>query len=142
MEYDEIQELVNFVVNKGVSEFALERKDASLKIKRGVDWPAAIPLQPIFGQPVTVPAEAEKETLHVVKSSIVGIFHESPAPGAPPFVRVGDTVRAGQAIGLIESVGLMNEIAADVPGEVVQRFAGNGQPVDYGKPLFEIRACE
>lgn len=144
MDHEEIRELVHFVVNKGVREFALERKDASLKLKRGADSSRSESptLQLIPGQALPIPAAAAEESLHVVKSSIVGIFRESPTPGSPPFVRVGDTVRAGQAIGLIESVGLMNEIEADVPGEVVQRLAGNGQPVDYGKPLFEIRPCK
>ena len=144
MDHEEIRKLVDFVVDKGIREFALESKDASLKLKRVADHSHAnrLLLQPILGQAMTIPAAATEESLYVVKSSMVGIFRESPTPGSPPFVRIGDTVHAGQAIGLIESVGLMNEIEADVPGEVVQQLAWNGQPVDYGKPLFEIRPCK
>jgi acetyl-CoA carboxylase biotin carboxyl carrier protein len=127
MDRDEIREIVNYVVRNDVREFALERKDASLKLKRRADHSCSdgSPLLPFFGQAATAPTGTTK-SLHVVKSSIVGIFHESPTPGSPPFV----------------CVGLMNEIEADVPGEVVQQLAANGQPVDYGRPLFEIRPCE
>jgi acetyl-CoA carboxylase biotin carboxyl carrier protein len=79
------------------------------------------------------------ETLHEVKSPIVGTFYESPSPGAPPFVRVGDTVEVGQALCIVEAMKLMNEIEADVAGEVVKRIATTGQPVEYGQPLFAIR---
>lgn len=141
MDGEEIRELVNFVVNKNVREFALERKDSSLKIKRGTPISPApvIPLPlPIEGT-AQVPKAAAKESLHVVKSSIVGIFHDAPSPGSSPFVKIGDSVHTGQPIGLIQCVGLMNAVEADVPGEIVQQLTGNGQPVDYGKPLFEIR---
>ena len=143
MDRDEIRELVSFIVNKNIHEFALEKKDSSLKIKRGAPK-SAVPLTPpplpIDRTTTPTPNAATGESLHIVKSAIVGIFHDVPTPGSVPFVKIGDTVRAGQALGLIECVGLMNEIEADVSGEVVQQLAGNGQAVDYGRPLFEIRA--
>ena len=84
------------------------------------------------------PAAAE-ETLHTVKSPIVGTFYESPSPGAPAFAKVGDHVEVGQVLCIIEAMKLMNEIEADIAGEVVRRIASSGQPVEYGQPLFEIR---
>jgi acetyl-CoA carboxylase biotin carboxyl carrier protein len=84
-------------------------------------------------------AEDEDKDLYVVKSPIVGTFYESPSPGSPPFVKPGDHVDAGQALCIIEAMKLMNEIEADVAGEIVKRFATNGQPVEYGQPLFGIR---
>ena len=84
------------------------------------------------------PAPAEK--LHVVKSPIVGTFYESPSPGSPPFVKVGDTVEVGQILCIVEAMKLMNEIESDAAGEVVARIASTGQPVEYGQSLFSIRA--
>ena len=75
-----------------------------------------------------------------MKSPIVGTFYESPSPGAPPFVKVGDQVEVGQVLCIVEAMKLMNEIEADVAGEVVKRIAASGQPVEYGQPLFAIRS--
>ena len=77
---------------------------------------------------------------HVVKSPIVGTFYESPSPGSPPFVKVGDTVEVGQVLCIVEAMKLMNEIESDAAGVVVERIAVGGQPVEYGQPLFSIRA--
>ncbi|GAC1366593.1 MAG: hypothetical protein NVSMB3_15280 [Acidobacteriaceae bacterium] len=75
-----------------------------------------------------------------MKSPIVGTFYESPAPGSAPFVKVGDQVEAGQVLCIVEAMKLMNEIEADVAGEIVRRIATPGQPVEYGQPLFAVRA--
>ncbi len=81
----------------------------------------------------------EDATLHVVKSPIVGTFYESPSPGAPAFVKIGDQVENGQILCIIEAMKLMNEIECDAAGEVVKRFVQSGQPVEYGQPLFAVR---
>ena len=80
-----------------------------------------------------------EETLHEVKSPIVGTFYESPSPGASPFVKIGDQVEAGQVLCIVEAMKLMNEVEADMAGEIVQRIAVSGQPVEYGQALFSIR---
>ena len=80
-----------------------------------------------------------EEVLHEVKSPIVGTFYESPSPGAPTFVKVGDQVEVGQVLCIVEAMKLMNEIESDVAGEVVRQIAQSGQPVEYGQPLFGIR---
>ncbi len=85
------------------------------------------------------PTSEPEEKLHEVKSPIVGTFYESPSPGAPPFVKVGDRVEVGQVLCIVEAMKLMNEIESDVAGEVVKRIASSGQPVEYGQPLFAIR---
>jgi len=90
---------------------------------------------------VVVEAAAEGDAgLHYVKSPIVGTFYESPSPGAPPFVKVGDAVTDGQVLCIIEAMKLMNEIESDAAGEVVKLMVSNGQPVEYGQPLFALRA--
>ena len=74
-----------------------------------------------------------------MKSPIVGTFYEAPSPGAPPFVKVGDTVEVGQVLCIVEAMKLLNEIESDVAGEIVKKFANNGQPIEYGQDLFVVR---
>jgi len=85
-------------------------------------------------------AEAGEDAgLHIVKSPIVGTFYESPSPGAPAFVKIGDQVENGQILCIVEAMKLMNEIESDVAGEVVKRLVQSGQPVEYGQALFAVR---
>ena len=85
-------------------------------------------------------AQAADEKLHIVKSPIVGTFYESSSPGAAAFIKIGDQVENGQVLCIVEAMKLMNEIESDVAGEVVKRIAASGQPVEYGQPLFAIKA--
>jgi len=101
--------------------------------------PAAAPIAASAAAPASssAPKPSNGETL--VKSPIVGTFYESSSPGAPPFVRVGETVQAGAVLCIIESMKLMNEIEAEVAGIVMSKLVQNGQPVEYGEALFAIR---
>ena len=74
-----------------------------------------------------------------MKSPIVGTYYESPSPGAEPFLKVGDYVETGQTLCIVEAMKLMNEIESDASGEIIRIFVENGQPVEYGQPLFGIR---
>jgi acetyl-CoA carboxylase biotin carboxyl carrier protein len=157
---DELKELVEFLKANEIAEFDMERDDLKVKIKfagavaaaapaSGLDMaqlsrlmasaPAAAPAAPVAAAPAAPAAPAE-EALHEVKSPIVGTFYESPSPGAPTFVKVGDTVEVGQVLCIVEAMKLMNEIESDIAGEVVRQIAASGQPVEYGQPLFAIRA--
>ena len=90
--------------------------------------------------PATPAAPAvEEEKLHIIKSPIVGTFYESPSPGSSAFVSNGDRIEKGQVICIVEAMKLMNEIEADAAGEIVKRLVSNGQPVEYGQPLFAVR---
>ena len=161
MNQKELKELIDFLVERDISEFELERGDVKVRVKRGLDAHTAVVIpqshpavaspsavSPVTHAPATpaVPtptsAPAAEEDLHTVKSPIVGTFYESPAPGAPPFVKPGDVVRAGQVLCIIEAMKLMNEIESDVSGEVVRRLVPNNQPVEYGQPLFAIRPAK
>jgi acetyl-CoA carboxylase biotin carboxyl carrier protein len=155
MNQKEIKELIELLVEKDIAEFEMERGDVKLHIKRaGADRApqvvavAAPPVTPVVAHPTTVVAEAAKPAsaaaddeanLHIVKSPIVGTFYEAASPGAPAFVAVGDSVKEGQVLCIIEAMKLMNEIEADATGEIVKRFVNNGSPVEYGMPLFGIR---
>ncbi len=82
---------------------------------------------------------ASEADLFIMKSPIVGTYYEAPSPGAPPFVKVGDAVKEGQVLCIIEAMKLMNEIEADVSGVIAKMFVPNGSPVEYGMPLFGIK---
>jgi len=156
MNQKELKELVDFLIERDISEFELERGDVKVRIKRGaiVQVAPAMPHVPVAAtSPVAAHPQhavsaaplpgsagsAADEDLHIVKSPIVGTFYESPSPGAPPFVKPGDNVNAGQVMCIIEAMKLMNEIECDMAGEVVKRLVNNSQPVEYGQPLFAIR---
>lgn len=104
--------------------------------------PLATPA-PAVGDPApatsTAAAATETENLHIIKSPIVGTFYESPSPGSSAFVSNGDRIEKGQVVCIVEAMKLMNEIEADASGEIVKRLVNNGQPVEYGQPLFAIR---
>jgi acetyl-CoA carboxylase biotin carboxyl carrier protein len=85
------------------------------------------------------PETRSTEDLHLVKSPIVGTYYESPSPGTEAFVKVGSHVDLGQTLCIVEAMKLMNEIESDAAGEIVKIFVENGQPVEYGQPLFGIR---
>jgi acetyl-CoA carboxylase biotin carboxyl carrier protein len=97
--------------------------------------PAAAPTA-ITPAPVATAAAADE---HIIKSPIVGTFYAGSSPEAGPFVRAGDKVEAGQTVCIIEAMKLMNEIEADVSGEIARVLVENGQPVEYGEPLFAMR---
>ena len=104
--------------------------------------PAPTPAAAPASAPAAVPADEESPEaagLAVVKSPIVGTFYRSPDPNSPAFVNVGDRIRVGQVLCIIEAMKLMNEIEAEVAGEVLKIHHENGQPVQYGEPLFSIR---
>jgi acetyl-CoA carboxylase biotin carboxyl carrier protein len=156
---DELRELVDFLKANGIAEFDMERTDLKVRIKfAGAAGPSAADVAlaqqllaggggggiPSPHAPAAAPAAAAapaepEEKLHEVKSPIVGTFYESPSPGSPAFVKVGDQVEVGQVLCIVEAMKLMNEIESDVAGEVVKRIAATGQPVEYGQPLFAIR---
>jgi acetyl-CoA carboxylase biotin carboxyl carrier protein len=91
------------------------------------------------GHAPAAPEGRPTEDLHLVKSPIVGTFYGSPSPGADAFVKVGAFVESGQTLCIVEAMKLMNEIESDASGEVIRIFVENGQPVEYGQPLFGIR---
>ena len=99
----------------------------------------AVPTAPATPPSAAVAAPAPEEGLQCVKSPIVGTFYEAPSPGAPPFVKAGDTVELGQVLCIVEAMKLLNEIESDVAGEIVKKLANNGQPIEYGQELFVVR---
>jgi acetyl-CoA carboxylase biotin carboxyl carrier protein len=153
MTLDEIKQLIDFIRERDLSEFELERADFKLRIKSGavvhaVATPVMVAPVPQLAAmpaaapaPVAAPAPADQvgEDLAIVTSPIVGTFYRSSEPGSKPFVEVGDSVRKGQVLCIIEAMKLMNEIDSEHEGEVVSVYVQNGQAVQYGERLFAIR---
>jgi acetyl-CoA carboxylase biotin carboxyl carrier protein len=155
MTLDEIKQLIEFIKGHDLSEFDLEQDGVKIRIKSGSNHhhvvavphlPATLPLvatAPVAQvAPVASDAPAPAEDggeLCIVKSPIVGTFYRSAEPGAKAFVSVGDTVRKGQVLCIIEAMKLMNEIDSEYDGEVTSIYVENGQAVQYGERLLAIK---
>ena len=145
----EIRELIDLVAERGLSGLEIERSGFRLRIEGRrpavIEVPvpaAAAHAAPAAGRPAAPAAEPlpeEDRNVHVITSPIVGTFYRSASPEAEAFVDVGARVDKGQVLCIIEAMKLMNEIESDVDGEVVADLPENGQPVEYGEPLFAIR---
>lgn len=151
MEFNQLLQLVEKVAASGLNEFDYETGD--FKLHLGRKMPKMIPvsgntLETQAGdRMISVPETAviegqEKEPEKMGKavvSPIVGVFYAASSPDAEPFVKVGDTVKAGQVIGIVEAMKLMNEIESDVSGVVTEICVGNGESVEYGQPLIRVQ---
>lgn len=164
MNIKEIKELIEAVSQNGITDLEVERSGVKVRIKKEGQpvVMSSVPVSPAYayptGYPPAVPpaqtspaagvaagptvAAAEEENLYIVRSPIVGTFYRAPNPDAEPFVKVGDTVEAGRVLCIIEAMKLMNEIEAEVSGEVVKIYAENGEPVEFGQALFGIRPAK
>jgi acetyl-CoA carboxylase biotin carboxyl carrier protein len=159
---EDLRQLIEFLKQHGVAEFDVDRGDLKIRLKfnppeggpSGLHELAGLlrssaPAAPAHAAPpahlsthaasaAEKPASAE-EDLHLVKSPIVGTFYSSPSPGAAPFVSPGDHVTKGQVICIVEAMKLMNEIESDAAGEIVRCLVTDGQPIEFGQPLYAIR---
>jgi len=153
-ELGQIEQLLQFMSEHNLEEFEYSRGDLRIRLKKpGSNTPAPIPRPAEIIVPGAVASPAAKEAtearsesdlgsgedLFLVKSPIVGTFYASPSPGAEAFVKIGNHVDAGQTLCIVEAMKLMNEIESEVSGEVLRIFVENGQPVEYGQPLFGVR---
>jgi acetyl-CoA carboxylase biotin carboxyl carrier protein len=162
---DELRELIALLRENGLAELELELESFRVRLRReGVtsspDFSETVPTTgPLVstkpavhqtpsitaGSPVHPGAHAETaasgdQDLHIISSPIVGTFYRSPSPNADPFVKIGSNVESETVVCIIEAMKLMNEIQAEVSGEVAKVYVENGQPVEYGQPLFGIKS--
>ncbi|MGA9670392.1 MAG: acetyl-CoA carboxylase biotin carboxyl carrier protein [Terracidiphilus sp.] len=154
---ENLKQLIDFLKENQVGEFELDRGDTHIRLKfvqsegggasdlarllsgaREASAQVARPA-PAASKAAPEPAADPDAGLHLVKSPIVGTFYGSPSPGASSFVSVGDHVDKGQVICIVEAMKLMNEIESDASGEIVKCLVSNGQPIEFGQPLFAIR---
>ena len=154
MNSDAIKDLLDLIQAHDLAEFELEDGEFKLRVKRGGPhivthvMPAAPVAAPVVAAPAAPtaapaaaagPADDGGAQLAIVKSPIVGTFYRSAEPGAAPFVNVGDSVKKGQVLCIIEAMKLMNEIDSEYEGEITNVYVENGQPVQYGERIFAIR---
>jgi acetyl-CoA carboxylase biotin carboxyl carrier protein len=162
---DELRELIALLRDNGLAELELESADFRVRLRREGAGPSVDPGQaasssstapvsvpntaaatatPSTRAPATTPsgsqAASADQDLHLITSPIVGTFYRSPSPTAEPFVKIGSNVEPKSVVCIIEAMKLMNEIQAEASGEVVKIYVENGQPVEYGQPLFGIRS--
>jgi acetyl-CoA carboxylase biotin carboxyl carrier protein len=163
----QLEQLLFFMSKHGLEEFEYAHGDLRIRLKKAITPPSpsasralpaaseisvpGTPAQIAHAVTETAPAAASEpsssaspasppaDDLHTIKSPIVGTFYASPNPESQPFVKTGDMVEAGQTVCIIEAMKLMNEIEAEISGEVVRILVENGQPVEYGEPLFALR---
>ena len=160
MDFEEIKQILALVKDHELAEFELEHEGFKIRVKKdsgtpmlvAAPVPAAAPVAaagvpaPAAPAPVSTPADAESADqdreveLAVVKSPIVGTFYRGPEPGATFYVEVGDVVRKGQVLCIIEAMKLMNEIESEYDGEIVKAYVDNGQPVQFDERLFAIKS--
>jgi acetyl-CoA carboxylase biotin carboxyl carrier protein len=156
MNLDDIKKILDLVREHDLAEFELEQDGLKVRVRKSGDavalmapttampMPQAIPVQvgpvvPAAATPGAVAAEPSEVDLAIIKSPIVGTFYRSPEPGAPSFVEVGDRVRKGQVLCIIEAMKLMNEIESDTDGEITAAYVENGKPVQFGERLFAVK---
>ena len=145
MDLRKLKKLIDLVQESGISELEVTEGEEKVKIVKGGGAAAVYAAAPpvaaaaATSAPAPAPATLREETPgHVVKSPMVGTFYRSPSPGAKAFVEVGDTVKSGDTICIIEAMKLLNEIECDKDGVVKAILVENGQPVEYGEPLLVI----
>ncbi len=164
--FEQIKELIELVAERGLQGLEIERSGFRLKVDGQASAPHVVyapapaaepvltaapsgppPARPAAtAAPAAAPAPAQPEKAgppagsHIINSPIVGTYYRSPSPDAPPFVEVGSRVKKGQVLCIIEAMKLMNEIESDVDGEILEIYPQNAQPVEFGEPLFAVRA--
>jgi acetyl-CoA carboxylase biotin carboxyl carrier protein len=151
MDIKQIQDLIKFVHKSGVNEVSIEENDFKITIKTNqaptvvtATIPAAAPLAaapaPVAAAPVAAaaPAVSESDNYLTIKSPMIGTFYRSASPDKPSFVNVGDEIKAGQVLCVVEAMKLFNEIEAEISGRIVKVLVDNASPIEYDQPLFLV----
>jgi acetyl-CoA carboxylase biotin carboxyl carrier protein len=155
MDIRKIKKLIELLEESGIAEIEIKEGEEALRISRmptGIGaaqlapMPMALPAAPLAAAPVQaaaaqvapVPAAKAKPNEHVITAPMVGTFYGAPSPGAKPFIEIGDEIKVGQVLCIIEAMKMMNQIESDKAGRVTSIMARNGDPVEFGQPLFVV----
>ena len=154
LDYDQLRQLLSLLGESDIQELRLEGDDFRLEVRRNLPGVAPVtvlqapaaaqssPAAPAVAAPPSVPppsAAAARSDLQAITAPMVGTFYRSPAPGEAPFVEIGKRITAGQPVCILEAMKLMNELEAEVSGEVVEILVENGTPVEFGQVLMRIK---
>jgi acetyl-CoA carboxylase biotin carboxyl carrier protein len=147
MDLEEIREILKFMEENGLAEFELERDGFRIALRKAVASAPAMAAVPI-AQPVPAAAGAieagklkDEERASYIRSPMVGTFYVAPSPDSPPFVNVGEDVGKDDVVCILEAMKVMNEIKAEVEGRIAEVLVENGEPVEYGQPLFRVEVA-
>ncbi|MGD9599468.1 MAG: acetyl-CoA carboxylase biotin carboxyl carrier protein [Steroidobacteraceae bacterium] len=152
MDIRKVKKLIELLEESGIAEIEIREGEESVRISRAA---APTVMQPVYTAPAAAPAPqappaaaataapaaaapARKANEYVVTAPMVGTFYASPSPGAKPFVDIGDEVKVGQVLCIIEAMKMMNQIESDKAGRITSVMAQNGEPVEFGQPLYTI----
>jgi len=156
MDIRKIKKLIELLEESGIAEIEIKEGEEALRISRmptgaAVTQLASVPSLPLAAAPLPVPTKAAtpaaaeaapaakaKANEHVITAPMVGTFYGAPSPGAKPFIEIGDEIKVGQVLCIIEAMKMMNQIEADRAGRVTSIMARNGDPVEFGQPLFVV----
>lgn len=144
MDLEKLKDYIDFMNEHSLSELEIEEQGKRIRLKKfSQEQPVLVSSMPTASsnQAKESSTETEKTSNTIeIKSPMVGTFYRSPAPGAKPYVEVGDTIKAGDTVCIVEAMKLMNEIKAEKGGKIVKIIVENGQPVEFGQPLFALEA--
>ncbi len=148
MNKNEIRELAEIMREMQLTAIEISEEGSTVRLERGLQQPAVQMPQPAVIPISEAPASdntaaeqsADASNIHTIESPMVGVFYAAPAPDQNPYVSIGDSVKAGDTLCIIEAMKMMNEITADVSGVIVEVCVGDKQVVDYGHPLFRIKS--
>ena len=143
MDLDKLKELMEFMNTNELCELEIEEEGQRIKLKKfsgghPVMMPTAIDMSGSTHAPASAQKEADEGTIEI-KSPMVGTFYRAPSPGAKPFVDVSEEIRPGDVVCIIEAMKLMNEIKAEIGGKIIEVLVENGEPVEFGQPLFLVK---
>ncbi len=141
MNIKEIRELIELIERSNIEEFEMERSGVRIRISKSVTGPV-VPQAPIVAETPSTDSSKKiqtEETNHIFTAPIVGTFYLTPKPDAEPFVKPGDHVTESTVLCIIEAMKIFNQIECEVEGDIIRILVENGQPVEYGQPLFEIQ---
>lgn len=149
MKAKEIQELIDFISKSGLDEVNIETEEFKIKVKKNTEakiiqaaapapQPVAAPAQAAAPAPAAAPAASEDDKYITIKSPMIGTFYRTPNPDSPSFVNVGDSVKTGDTVCIVEAMKLFNEIESDISGKIVKILVDNATPVEYDQPLFLV----
>ncbi|NBX41445.1 MAG: acetyl-CoA carboxylase biotin carboxyl carrier protein [Gammaproteobacteria bacterium] len=147
MDIRKVKKLIELLEESGIAELEIREGEEAVRISRMPTGAVAAQVQTYVAPPAPqsapapaapAPAEAVKSSDHVVQAPMVGTFYSAPAPGAKPFVQIGDEVKVGQVLCIIEAMKMMNQIESERAGRITSVLVQNGDPVEFGQPLFSI----
>lgn len=146
MDTNEIKELIKLIEQSAIEEFEMERDGVRIRVRKSLAMVPQAQAPAAAAAPQQAPAEPQEpaqeeadDSIHIFTSPIIGTFYRAPKPDADPFVEVNDKVKEGTVLCIVEAMKIMNQIECDVSGVIEKVLVDNGQPVEYGEPLFEIR---